>query len=108
MRKTLVASCAAVLLAVAALPAAAKPARCFTTDDGHFGCAFRAIDKAGSFEITGEGVPAYSLLVERPGVAYGFVRIDGRSIPLPGEYRRSEADGACWENADTATRICAW
>ena len=32
----------------------------------------------------------------------------GRSIELAGHYLRSEDDGACWDNAETQTQICAW
>lgn len=98
----------ALMATILASPALAKPARCFTTDDGYFPCDFRSIDKAGSFEISGEGVPGYSLLIDRPGFAFGFVKIDGRTVPLPGEYVRSRDDGACWANPETDTKICAW
>lgn len=96
------------LLACAlATPAFAKPAQCFTTDDGRFPCEFVATDDAGSFEISGEGV-RYSLIVDEPGIAFGFVNLGGRNVSLPGQYVRSPDDGACWENAETETKICAW
>lgn len=88
--------------------AEAKPARCFTTDDGYFACDFRATDKAGSFRISAPRYPSYALEVDQPGFAYGFVTIGGRSIPLPGRYVRSRDDGACWLNPETNTKICAW
>lgn len=91
----------------ASSPALAKPAQCFTTDDGYFSCEFVATDKDGSFEITGEGA-AYMLLMEQPGIAFGFVNVDGRNVSLPGRYVRSREDGACWENLETEAKICAW
>lgn len=100
-------ACALAAAIAGATSALAKPAQCFTTDDGHFPCQFVATDDAGSFEITGEGV-GYSLIVDEPGVAYGFVNLGGRNVSLPGPYTRSPDDGACWDNADTGTRICAW
>lgn len=99
---------AVACLVAAASPALAKPARCFTTDDGHFDCEFRATDRRGSFEIGAPGLPLYGIEVERPGSAFGFVTIDGRTIPLPGRYLRESGDGACWSNSETGARICAW
>lgn len=100
----------AVGAAFAALTAVAdaKPARCFTTDDGYFACDFRATDKAGSFRISAPRHPGYVLEVDQPGFAFGFVIIGGRSIPLPSQYVRSRDDGACWVNPETSTKICAW
>lgn len=98
----------AAALAGAAVAAEAKPARCATTDDGAFACAFRPTDDGGSFEITSPGKPGYALEIVEPGVAFGFVTIDGRSVPLPGRYLRSRVDGACWINDTTGARICAW
>ncbi len=97
-----------VLLAAAPDPAEARPARCFTTDDGHFACDFQPLDRQGSFEISGKGVPTYSLWVESPGVASGFVNLGNRNISLPGLFRRESADRACWSNTDTGVRVCAW
>lgn len=89
-------------------PASAKPARCFTTDDGHFACDFVATDRAGSFEISGEGVPTYALIVDEPGVASAFVNFGDRNISLPGRYLRQRDDPACWGSPETDTKICAW
>lgn len=94
--------------AVAASAAAAKPARCFTTDDGYFACDFVSLDRAGSFEISGEGVPTTTLIVDEPGFASGFVNFGNRNISLPGRYVRQRDDGACWSNPETNTKICAW
>jgi hypothetical protein len=43
----------------------------------------------------------------RPGVAFGFVNLGGRNVPLPGQYLRSETDPACWINDSTGAVICA-
>lgn len=97
---------ASVLLA---LPAQAKPARCFTTDDGYYPCDFRGLDSGGSFTIRANGYPAYTLEVYQPGFAYGFADFGkGRTVALPGQYVRSRDDSACWNNPATDTRICAW
>lgn len=102
-----------LLIALAVLPAGAfcahaKPARCFTTDDGYYPCDFRVLDRDGSFEISAPGVPTYSLWIDRPGFAAGFVNLGGRNIGLPGMYVRRSDDPACWSNPETDTRICAW
>ena len=88
--------------------AQAKPARCFTTDDGSFPCEFRATARDGSFEISAPGRPTYILNVTEPGIAYGFVNVGGRNVALPGRYLRSRSEPACWDNDSTTTRICAW
>ena len=90
------------------MQAAAKPATCFTSDDGRYACDFKGLDRAGSFEITAPGKPAFSLFVDEPGVASGFVNFGDRNVALPGRYIRQEDDPACWANSDTDTRICAW
>lgn len=94
------------LLAVA--PAFAKDARCFTTDDGEYPCAFKATDRSGSFEISAEGFPTYTLVVNSPGVAAAFANFGDRNVALPGLHRRAEDDPACWVSDSTDTRICAW
>lgn len=88
--------------------AEAKPARCFTTDDGHYPCDFVATDRAGSFEITSDTAPDYILLVDEPGLASGFVNFGDRNISLPGQFVRQRDDPACWSNPETNTKICAW
>lgn len=92
------------LLALAALPAEAKPARCFTTDDGYFACSFRGTDRAGSFVISAPGQPTYTLEVDEPG----FVNVGNRNIPLAGQFVRGSDDPACWANPETNVKICAW
>lgn len=99
---------AACLMAIASA-AHAKPATCFTTDDGEYPCDFRGLDKAGSFTISAAGKPTYTLEVDSPGVAFGFADFGtGRNVALPGTFYRSEDDSACWDNDVTEVRICAW
>jgi hypothetical protein len=99
---------AGALLAFAGT-AHAKPAKCFTTDDGEYACDFRGLDKAGSFTIAAAGKPTYTLEVDSPGVAFGFADFGtGRNVALPGTFRRAQDDGACWDNDTTEVRICAW
>jgi len=97
---------AAVLFAASGL-AQAKPARCFTTDDGEFSCDFHVVDHDGSFTISAPGKPTFTLNMSEPGVAYGFMQIGSKSTPLPGRYIRDPNDGACWINDATKTKICA-
>jgi hypothetical protein len=87
--------------------AQAKPARCFTTDDGSFPCEFRATGRDGSFEISAPGKPTYILNMIEPGVASGFVTIGGRNVSLPGRYLSSRTEPGCWVNDATRAKICA-
>mgnify|MGYP000921509993 CR=1 FL=1 len=103
--------CAAGAMAVALVlstAAEAKRARCFTTDDGYYQCNFKGLDSAGSFRISAPGYPTITLEVYRPGFAYGSINFGGREVALPGQYVRSRDDGACWNNPETSTRVCAW
>lgn len=99
-----------VFILVLSAPAFAKSARCFTTDDGYFPCQFTATDKAGSFDIRSNRDPSlgYTILVDEPGFATGFVIIDGRSIPVGGMFVRQRDDGACWNNPELNVKVCAW
>ena len=97
-----------VVTAAFAAPASAKPAQCFTTDDGYYSCDFRGLDKAGSFRTSARGYPTYVLEVYQSGRAYGYADFGTGSKPLPGEYIRSRQDRACWDNTVTGTQICAW
>jgi hypothetical protein len=99
-------SCAALLLPMPV--AEAKPACCFTSDDGHYPCQFRGFGGDGSFEITAPGKPGFTLVMEGRGVAVGSISMFGVSRALPGRYSRSKKDPACWVNDTTKTRICAW
>lgn len=91
-------------------PALARDARCYTSDDGDYACQFVALDKAGSFEISASGKPTFQLWVDAPGVgsASAIFAPGGRAVALPGPYRRSARDGACWVSDATDTEICAW
>lgn len=106
MKPVVIAAVAAI--AIQAGIAHAKPASCFTTDDGRYQCDFTALDGDGSFEITADGYPSYQLLMDGPGVAYGMANFGDRYTALPGTYHREAEDPACWANSDTGTRICAW
>ena len=108
--KTSVVAGAMALALVLTTSALAKDARCYTTDDGEYDCAFTALDKAGSFEISAPGKPTFQLWVDAPGVgSVGAVfEPGGRSVVLPGTYHRSKDDAACWVSDATDTEICAW
>jgi hypothetical protein len=88
--------------------AEARPARCFTTVDGYYGCQFVATDQHGSFRISAPGKRTIRLNIERPGVAFGFADFGTRNVPLPGQYRRTDTDPGCWVNEVTQTLVCAW
>lgn len=88
--------------------AEARPARCFTTDDGFYDCQFVATDPQGSFTISAPGKPTIILDIDVPGTAFGFADFGARNVALPGRYRRSDADPACWVNTETKTQVCAW
>jgi hypothetical protein len=96
-------------LATIPAKADAKLARCFTTDDGYYDCNIKTTDKNGSFEISAPKKPRYALIVDEPGQASAFVtRGATRNVALPGKFKRNKQDLACWYNAETRVRICAW
>jgi hypothetical protein len=102
----------ATLLFVAAFGCAiaaaqARPASCFTTDEGRYACNFRATGRDGSFEISAPGKPTYILTMDEPGVAFGFVNLGQRNIALPGRFLRSRSEPECWVNDSTGSKICA-
>lgn len=99
---------AGAITLAAVCAAEAKRARCFTTDDGYYPCNFRGIDDYGSFRISAPGYPTFTLEVDQPGFAYGYADYGSGNVALPGQYVRSRDDGACWNNPETSTRICAW
>jgi hypothetical protein len=98
----------AVALGLPALATGVINARCSTTDDGVYPCHFRNTDNRGSFEITADGKPTYTLTIDAPGVAFGFIDLGEGNVALPGRYLRSVADRACWRNDMTDTEVCAW
>ena len=87
--------------------AEARPARCYTSDDGFYECEFVA-GARGGFTISAPGKPIVILNIDTPGIAFGFARLGGRNVALPGRYHRSATDRACWENDATGSRVCAW
>ena len=95
-------------IAASALPASAKSARCFTTDDGYYDCSFRGLDGAGSFRISAPGYPTFTLEVYQPGFAYGYADHGSGNVSLPGQFVRNRDDRACWNNPEMSTKICAW
>jgi hypothetical protein len=95
-------------LCVLANGAEARPARCFTTDDGTYACQFVATDRQGSFRISARGKPTIVLTVGEPGTALGVANFGTRNVALPGRYLRSKADPACWVNDATRAKVCAW
>ena len=102
------AAIAAALSMLGVSAAIAKPARCFTTDDGHYPCDFHATDRAGSFIVKARGYPTITVDIESAGVAWVFADFGSRNVALPGPYYRAQDDPACWSNTDTGSRICAW
>jgi hypothetical protein len=96
-----------ILVCCVAMSAAAKTADCFTTDDGSYRCEFRMVDAHGSFEVSASGKPTYILEIFEPGIAFGYLNLGQRNIPLPGRYLRSSSDPACWVNDTTKAKICA-
>ena len=100
---------AAVLAALVVTPALAKSARCFTTDDGYYKCNFKPLG-GGDFQISAKGYPTFILEIDEPGFAFGYAQFEpgGDMVQLPGMYVRSRDDGACWNNPETETKICAW
>ncbi|HEV7345845.1 MAG TPA: hypothetical protein VGN60_09485 [Devosia sp.] len=109
MKSMMLAGAVALVLGAAGA-AAAKDARCYTTDDGEYDCRFEMLDDAGSFEISAKKKPTFQLWMDAPGVAFASAVFEpgGRSVALPGTYHRSEEDGACWVSDATDTEICAW
>jgi len=105
-----VAGAAAIVggVVLAAGAAEAKPADCYTSDDGNYSCNFRGIDKAGSFTASAGGYPTITLQVESPGVAWVFKDFGDGNVALPGPYLRARDDRACWNNPDTRDRLCVW
>lgn len=94
----------------APVAAQAQNARCFTTDDGYYDCTFTGRGGDGSFEISAPGYPTFRLEMDGPGVAFAAGRFEagGRFVPLPGAFRRSAEDRACWVSDATGVAICAW
>ena len=98
------------LAAALSVPAVAKDALCYSTDDGEYPCDFKSLDADGSFEVSAEGMPTFQLWISEPG--QGFVNamfgVGSRAVALPGTYYRSEDDSACWISDETDAELCAW
>lgn len=109
-RRALSALVSTAVFSLLATGAMAKPALCFTTDDGEYDCDFVSTDRDGSFEVSAPGKPKYSLVISEPGVAFLFGDYEGsgNNTALPGRYLRSEGDPACWVGEITGTTLCAW
>jgi hypothetical protein len=54
------------------------------------------------------GYPTYVLEIDGPGFSHGYVSLGRRNVSLPGQFVRSRDDGACWNNPQTNTKLCAW
>jgi len=105
-RPTLIAL-VALVAGLAHVAARARPAQCFSTDDGHYACDFHATDKDGSFEVSAKGKPTIMLNMVSPGRAEGYADFGtGRNVSLPGTYQRSTKDGACWINNSPKVQLC--
>jgi hypothetical protein len=87
--------------------AEARPACCFTTDEGLYRCDFQRTAKNGSFRISARGKPTYIVEIVEPGVANGYLKLGKRSVPLPGVYRITPEEPGCWLNDSTGAKICA-
>ena len=86
----------------------AKPARCYTTDEGEYDCEFVITDRDGSFRISAPGKPTFSLVMDGPGRGYGIDDFGNGGVNLPGVFIRNKRDPACWVNDATSARVCAW
>jgi hypothetical protein len=104
MRSVGVAGLAVALCFCAPNVVEARPALCFTSDEGCYNCNFVAGPK-GSFTISAPGKTTVILDIDKPDVGFGFAKLGGHNVRL-GYYHRSKADPACWEKDDV--RICAW
>lgn len=88
--------------------AEAKQARCYNTDDGTYACDFRQFGGDGSFSVSAPVKPTYTISIIRRGVADGFANYGDRNIALPGPFRRSAQDRACWVSDATQFTVCAY
>jgi hypothetical protein len=97
-----------LLAALLAGHAEAKPARCYNSDDGFYACSFDGFGGDGSFTVAAPTKPTYTISIVGRGVADGFADYGGRNIPLPGTFRRSVDDRACWVSDATEFTLCAY
>jgi hypothetical protein len=97
-----------VLTGLTAGLAEARPARCFTTDDGHYPCDFRPLDRKGSFSVSAPMKPGFTLWVERAGRGSVSANFGQREVGLPGIWLRRADDPACWQSDATGAVLCVW
>ena len=103
--------CRAVLLAAivgAVTPAAAKDARCYTSDEGSYRCDFEQFGGDGSFIVSAPLTPSYTISIVRRGMADGFADFGNGNVALPGPFFRSNEDRACWIAEPTGFTICVY
>jgi len=104
----LAAAAAAVAAVALSVPAQAKQARCYNTDDGWYACEFRQFGGDGSFTVSAPGRPTYTISMIRRGVAEGFADYGNGNLFLPGTFYRSQQDRACWQSDATGFAVCAY
>lgn len=91
------------------LPADARPAKCYNSNDGYYRCNFQSFGGNGSFVISAWGYPTITLEMIQRGRAVGTIEFnDGRYRSMPGTYIRSRKDRACWINSASIAQVCAW
>ena len=89
-------------------PAAAKDARCYTSDEGSYRCDFEQFGGDGSFIVSAPLAPSYTISIVRRGMADGFADFGNGNVALPGPFFRSEQDRACWIAEPTGFTICVY
>ncbi|MEM8552314.1 MAG: hypothetical protein AAGF45_08015 [Pseudomonadota bacterium] len=99
---------AVAAVALLALPANAKEARCFNSDDGTYACDFRQFGGDGSFTVSAPLKPSYTISITGRDQADGFADFGDGNIFLPGPFNRSRSDRACWVSDATGFRLCAY
>jgi hypothetical protein len=107
MKKLMIGLGAVALATLVSGTANARPADC-TVNSATYVCDFTQQGGDGSFTIRARGKDTYILVMDSPGVAFGFIqaRGQGRNIALGGTFLRSPSDSSCWINADIGTTIC--
>ena len=89
-------------------PAEAKQARCYNSDDGYYACLFEQYGGDGSFTVTAPTKPTFSIEMRRRGLADGYVDFGGGDVDMPGPFRRSGQDRACWVSDATSFTLCVY
>ena len=56
----------------------------------------------------GRSTPTYSLVVDEPGFAFGYINFGNRGIPISGMFVRQRDDRGCWNNPEMNVKLCAW